>query len=254
MEYTIAPSGGLILPVGTQERARDRVAALELLSDERLTGMSRSELAALAADLAPSQEAQSAQRCFEQRGGARRRASGAGSRGLLSPADRVLITVVYLRQVCSQNVLSELLGINANSIGQAIAETRQLLTEHARLISATPLRFTTAAALRDFVSSSQPAPTRSRLADQLTDPALTGMPRTDLAAMTERVRHVQEARNERHRHRRRGGERLSRCPWRRLHTEDHQRRTGPDHRAVSTQTVHPRHLGRAVPSQSTHHR
>jgi len=33
--YTIAPSGGLILPVGTQERARDRVAALELLSEER---------------------------------------------------------------------------------------------------------------------------------------------------------------------------------------------------------------------------
>lgn len=89
-----------------------------------------------------------------------------------------------------------------------MAETRQLVTEHARVISATPLRFTTAAALRDFVSSSQPAPTRSRLADLLTDPALTGMPRTDLATMTERVRHVQEARNERHRHRRRGGERL----------------------------------------------
>jgi hypothetical protein len=39
-------------------------------------------------------------------------------------ADRILVTVVYLRQVCSQKVLSHLLGINANSIGQAIAETR----------------------------------------------------------------------------------------------------------------------------------
>jgi hypothetical protein len=33
-------------------------------------------------------------------------------------ADRILVTVVYLRRVCSQNVLSDLLGINANSIGK----------------------------------------------------------------------------------------------------------------------------------------
>ena len=98
-----------------------------LLADERLTGMSRDELAALAEQLAPAQQAQAAQRRFEQRGGPRRRAPGAGSTGLLTAADRVLITVVYLRQICSQNVLSDLLGINPNSIGQAIAETRQLL-------------------------------------------------------------------------------------------------------------------------------
>src|SRR3954447_5212117 len=126
--YPIAPTGGRAAPLDDQERTRVRVAALHTLADERLTGMSRDELAALAQQLAPAQEAQSAQRCFEQRGGRRRRAPGAGSKGLLSAADRVLIAVVYLRQICSQNVLSDLLGINTNSIGQAIAETRQLLT------------------------------------------------------------------------------------------------------------------------------
>lgn len=88
-----------------------------MLADQRLTGMSRDELAALAQALAPAQQAQAAQRCFGQRGRQRRRAPGAGSKGLLSAADRVLVTVVYLRQICSQNVLSDLLGINANSIG-----------------------------------------------------------------------------------------------------------------------------------------
>ena len=120
----------------------------------------------------------------------------------------MLITVVYLRQICSQNVLSDLLGINTNSIGQAIAETRQLLTEHHRTIPATTLRFTTASALAEFVSSDQPEPPRSRVSDQLAHPTLTGLSRAELAAMTKRVRHVQDARNERHRHRRRGGERL----------------------------------------------
>ena len=107
-----------------------------LLAEERLTGMSRDELAALAHALAPAQDAQAAQRRFEQRGGQRRRAPGAGSTGLLAAADRVLITIIYLRQICSQNVLSELLGINPNTIGQAIAETRQLLNEHHRTILA----------------------------------------------------------------------------------------------------------------------
>jgi hypothetical protein len=182
--------------------------ALTVLADERLTGMSAAELAALAAVLAPAQAAQAAQRCYEQRGGPRRRAPGAGSRGLLTDADRVLVTVVYLRQICSQNVLSELLGINANSIGHAIAETRQLLTEHGHTIRPTTLRFTTAAALAEFVASGDDEQQRSRLPDLLSSPALTGMPRAELAAMTERVGHIQDARNERHRHRRRGGERL----------------------------------------------
>src|SRR5215212_9928120 len=186
--YTIAPTGGRAAPIDDQQRTRVRVAALHTLADERLTGMSRDELAALARLLAPAQQAQSAQRCFEQRGGRRRRAPGAGSKGLLSAADRVLIAVVYLRQICSQNVLSDLLGINANSIGQAIAETRQLLSEHHCSVLPATLRFTTANALTEFVSSDQPTPQRSRLPDRLADPALTGLSRADLAAMIERVK------------------------------------------------------------------
>ncbi|HEV2931075.1 MAG TPA: ISAzo13 family transposase, partial [Propionibacteriaceae bacterium] len=129
--YTITPTGPTgPVPLASNDRADARIRALALLSDERLTGMSSDELARLADLLAPDQAAQAAQRRHEQRGGRRRRAPGAGSRGLLTDADRLVVTVVYLRQVCSQNVLSDLLGINPNSIGQAIAETRQLLTEH----------------------------------------------------------------------------------------------------------------------------
>jgi hypothetical protein len=206
--YTIAPTGGQVAPVDTHQRAQARTAALHLLADERLTGMNRQDLVALVQVLAPAQDAQAAQRRFEQRGGQRRRAPGAGSTGLLTAADRVLITIIYLRQICSQNVLSELLGINTNTIGQAIAETRQLLNEHHYTISPTTLRFTMASAVIEFVSSGEPAPPRSRVSDQLAHPALTGLSRTELAAMTERVKHIQDARNERHRHRRRGGERL----------------------------------------------
>jgi hypothetical protein len=62
--------------------------------------------------------------------------------------------------------------------------------------------------LTRFASGSDDLPARSGLPDLLADPALTGMSRADLAAMTERVAQIQAARTERHRHRRRGGERL----------------------------------------------
>jgi len=206
--YTIAPTGAEAAPTTADERARDRTEALHLLADQRITGMSGQELAALAEKLAPAQRAQAAQRHFEQRGGPRRRARGAGSKRILTPADGILITVVYQRQVCSQKVLGELLGLSDMTIGMVIAETRQLLGENGVQISPATLRFTTAAALRDYAASDQPLPERSRILQLLSHPDLTGIPPADLAAMTARVRKVLEARGERHRHRRRDGETL----------------------------------------------
>jgi len=201
------------IPAGQQiegdhgDRAQARTRALAVLSDPRFTGISRAELDELAADPAPAQAAQAAQRRHEQRGGRRRRAPGAGSRSLLTDAARVLITIVYLRQICSQNVLSEILEVNPNSIGQAIAETRQLLNEHGRSISPTTLRFTTANALTDFFDHGA-APHRPQLPKLLPAPALTGMTRAELDQMIERLSTSQAAQLERRRYRRRGAERL----------------------------------------------
>jgi hypothetical protein len=169
--YTIAPIGGTeIGPVRADERARARAQALATLADERLTGTSAADLAELTALLAPAQADRAAQRRFAQRGGPRRRAAGSGSTGLLTEADRVLVTVVYQRQLCSMNVLSDLLGVNANSIGQAIADTRQLLDEHGRTVTPSTLRFATADAVRAFTSGSGQEPARPRLAERLADP------------------------------------------------------------------------------------
>ncbi|MFE7656411.1 hypothetical protein ACFU6M_26545 [Streptomyces bottropensis] len=59
----------------------------------------------------------------------RRVATTGRSRSLLSDPDEVLLTIVYLRQVCPQKVLCDLLGINPVTIGQAIKATRKLLDE-----------------------------------------------------------------------------------------------------------------------------
>jgi len=126
---------------------------------------------------------------------------------LLTDPARVLITIVYLRQICSQNVLSEILEVNPNSIGQAIAETRQLLDDRGHNICATTLRFSTARALTDFLDHGATSQ-RPSLPAVLSAPALTGMTRPELDQMIERLSAHQAARLEWRRYRRRGAERL----------------------------------------------
>ncbi|MBB5775039.1 hypothetical protein HD596_001795 [Nonomuraea jabiensis] len=99
--YSIAPASGTTAPPRADQRAAARTQTLVMLANLRLTGMSSDELSALQARLAPAQEAQAEQRRFVLRGG-RRVATTGRSRALLSGSDEVLITVIYLRQVCPQ--------------------------------------------------------------------------------------------------------------------------------------------------------
>jgi Rhodopirellula transposase DDE domain len=89
--------------------AQRRQAILGKLADERLTGMGTAQLEQLAARLAPAQAARTQQRYSEQRGGRARRASGKiRHKPLFDDAARLLLTLLYQRQVCSMNVLAEL--------------------------------------------------------------------------------------------------------------------------------------------------
>jgi transposase len=206
--YTIEPMPGTPVPAGADQRAAARAAALNRLADPRLTGMTRQEMADLCARLAPDQAAQTTQRCYEQRGGPRRRARGAGGTALLSDADKVLLTVAYQRQVASQTTLADLTGVNANSIGEAIAQTRKIMQDHNIRPTPGTLRFRTAADLQDFVEHTHDLPDRARVADLLAAETLTGMTREKLDQLTTAAVVVIESRREKHRHSRRGGERL----------------------------------------------
>src|SRR5690606_40475594 len=110
---------------GDRERARAQL--LTMLAEPRVTGMTTETLDALRRQLAPAQAAQAEQRKFQQRGRRRLQAPGAHGRPLLSDADRVLVTLVYLRGVCPQKVLADLLGTNPATIGEAVRQTRLLL-------------------------------------------------------------------------------------------------------------------------------
>jgi len=189
--------------------AQRRQVMLQQLADPRLTGMASTELERLAAALAPAQAARAQQRHSQQRGGRARRATGnLRSKPLLDDAARLLITLCYQRQVCSMNVLSDLLEVTATCIGDTVKQTREALEDHGHTCGAAPLRFPTAQALRAFLDTDT-RPARTQILKQLSHPALTGISRPDLQQLTERLAPRQLAQAERFSYQRRGGPRQS---------------------------------------------
>ncbi|SFC58853.1 Rhodopirellula transposase DDE domain-containing protein [Streptomyces aidingensis] len=185
--YTVLPHKSDPASVPRVNRPQGlNLEAVEMLSDPRLTGMNPEDLTDLIACLAPLQEARDEQRRYERRGGKRRRTRGAGAISVITPAVRVLATVLYLREVIPMQLLGELLAVEIQPLRRAINETHRILTDHSCAIRPVTLRLTSEQAVRDYLATG----TRERPEiplEVLTHPSITGMSREELTTMTERV-------------------------------------------------------------------
>ena len=187
--------------------ARRRQEMLARLNDERLTGKTSAGLARLCTAMAPLQAARAQQRYSQQRGGRARRATGnVRGRPLFDDAARLLLTLLYQRQVCSMNVLADLLEVTATCIGDLVKETREILEDHGHDPGVAPVRFTTRDALLSFADSDL-RPARATVIEQLSHPALTGLTRRELHDLTRQLAPQQAAQAERFGYQRRGGPR-----------------------------------------------
>jgi DDE family transposase len=210
--YTLQPAAATpaVSEATTGQRsspAHRRQEMLHKLNDERLTGMTSTELASLCAALAPLQAARAQQRYSQQRGGRARRATGnVRARPLFEDAARLLLTLLYQRQVCSMNVLADLLEVTATCIGDLVKETREILEDHGHDPGVAPVRFTTHHALLAFADSDL-RPARATVIERLSHPALTGLTRRELHDLTSRLAARQTAQAERLTYQRRGGPR-----------------------------------------------
>ncbi|MFE9139714.1 transposase family protein [Streptomyces sp. NPDC007355] len=100
-----------------------------VLAHQLFTGVSRHHLACLAEELAGPWQAGVEGRRHEARGGARRRAAGAGARHQLVFVDRLVATLIHLRHDLPHSVLALLFGVDRSTITRAIGEIRVLLAE-----------------------------------------------------------------------------------------------------------------------------
>ncbi|NJP30276.1 ISAzo13 family transposase [Microbispora sp. SCL1-1] len=187
--------------------AQRRQAMLLRLADPRLTGMSTPQLRQLATALAPAQAARTQERHSRQRGGRARRATGnLRAKPLFDAAARLLLTLLYQRQVCSMKVLADLLEVTDVCIADLVKETRRVLEDHGHHAGAAQVRFAKPAALLGFLDTGQ-RPARAVIIDQLSHPVLTGISRDELRLLIQRLAAAQVAQGERLGYQRRGGHR-----------------------------------------------
>lgn len=245
--YSITPSGGTALAARADERAEARVQALQLLTDPRLTCMSTNELDALKAKLASVQAVAAEQHRYVLRKG-RRVATTGRSRSLLSDADEVLLTLIYLRQVCPQKVLGDLLGMNPVTTGHGIKATRKLLDERKISITPTVVRyFTRAEDLRAWVTGSgQAEHAPATLTRQLLMDNSDRYESRGTACPTRRADRALCRRDRRAPPPPAPRQPASGHPRRRIPGEDHRRRPDPRHDPLPPPRLRPRRSRRAV--------
>lgn len=100
-----------------------------VLAHPLFTGVSMAHLASLVEELARPWAAAVEGRRFQQRGGVRRRAQGAGADYRLVFVDRLLATLIHLRHDLPHAVLAVLFGVDRSTVTRAVGEMRRLLAE-----------------------------------------------------------------------------------------------------------------------------
>ncbi|MCT9011721.1 ISAzo13 family transposase [Streptomyces rhizosphaerihabitans] len=130
------------------------------LQDPELTGMPRQRLNKLIEVLTPALEAQCEQVLRTRRGHERLVAPGTGAKTKLTPADRILATVLHLRKLATMDLLGQLFGVTAMTISRASQEVRPLLEAHGHRISASTARFRTPADVTTFLATE---PTQTKI-------------------------------------------------------------------------------------------
>jgi hypothetical protein len=153
--YTFHPSDHQPSPDLPRQRGRSAGGSHPLaphdLQHPELTGMSRKQLSDLTHTLIPRLEEHREQVRHAARGGPRRVARGTGRKPTLTPADQILVTILYLRKHALQELLGELFNTTAVTISRAVKDVRPLLEAHGVCIPASTARFRMPADIARFL-------------------------------------------------------------------------------------------------------
>jgi len=122
------------------------------LADPELTGMSRRRLEEMIQSLAPALAQQREQTLLVRRGGQGSLNGAAGRTPKLTPAQRILATVLYLRKLATLDLLGELLAVTPMTVSRTVREVRPLLQQHGYQITASTARFRRPADITQYLA------------------------------------------------------------------------------------------------------
>ncbi|MEU0837241.1 ISAzo13 family transposase [Streptomyces sp. NPDC005969] len=131
------------------------------LQDPELTGMTRQQLSELIDALTPALEVQRERVLRTRRGHERLVAPGTGAKARLTPAERILATVLHLRKLATMDLIGQLFGVTAMTISRAKQEVHPLLEAHGHHINTSIARLRTPADVARFLAS-DPTQTKAK--------------------------------------------------------------------------------------------
>ncbi|MFH9044563.1 ISAzo13 family transposase [Streptomyces sp. NPDC017966] len=153
--YTFHPAGRQPRPDHPHQYGRPadgrHPLTLHDLQHPELTGMPRKQLSDLTHTLIPRLEEHREQARHTARGGPRCIAPGTGRKPVLTPADQILVTILYLRKHALQELFGQLFNTTAMTISRAVKDVRPLLEAHGVSIPASTARFRTPADITRFL-------------------------------------------------------------------------------------------------------
>jgi hypothetical protein len=154
--YTLHPQ-----PVPTSDPGSDatdtasvpRTFDRTVLTDPALTGISRTELATLAAALAAPQQAAREKASHERLGAHRQRAPGAGRRPKLTLTDQITAALLHQRLALPPALLARLLAVSTDTARNAIRDAQRLLNDHGYTTPPQAAHLTTLASLSHYAAT-----------------------------------------------------------------------------------------------------
>jgi hypothetical protein len=129
------------------------------LQDPEPTGMTRQQLSELIDTLTPALEVQRERVLRTRRGHERLVAPGTGAKAKLTPADRILVTVLHLPKLATTDLLGQLFAVTAMTTSRANQDLRPLLERHGHHINTSTARLRTPADIATFLA---PDPTQTK--------------------------------------------------------------------------------------------
>ncbi|MFF3403991.1 transposase family protein [Streptomyces sp. NPDC002659] len=122
--------------------------------------MTRQQLIELIDALTPALEVHRERVLRTRRGHERLVAPGTGAKAKLTPAERILATVLHLRKLATMDLIGQLFGVTAMTISRAKQEVHPLLETHGHHINTSTARLLTPA---DIARSLASGPTQTKV-------------------------------------------------------------------------------------------
>jgi transposase len=153
--YTLHPVAGPTAPATADTPEPPPRLTFAELSEPELTGMPRPVFDEMLRTLTPALAAARDQALYTRRGGRASLTAGTGAKAKLTPAERILVTVLHQRKLATHDLLGKLFTVTSMTTSRAVRDVLPIMTAHGYQIAPSTARLHTPADVMTFLADEE---------------------------------------------------------------------------------------------------